>query len=475
MQLQLDLNETTPLNNFWTFGANTCHAALWFRKDLQNHLRIEKEELKFRYVRAHGTINDDMGVVDEQGNFHYEKVCDGVQILLDLGLKPFFEISSMPGAMRSNDKGLTAYGFNSAPPTDWNQWYELVKGLMAAFKSRFGLDEMKTWYFEVWNEPDIAFWSGTQEEYFKLYDLAARAVKECDPELRIGGPATARTNWIDEFLAHVTKPSTDFGLDMPRCDFIATHAYPSDLEFLDAAEGEVELQNSNIMRELFAAARRKIDAALGENFPLIIGEWNSSAGPLAFNHDECNNGAYVTKTMVELMPLCQGSLYWNASDIYEECNFHYAPFHGGYGLLTVNDLPKAAFHGFRLLGEHAGEAVKAGFDKAVEGVGCLATKNGDTLRVFAYYYAEPGSDGAGEVEFTLSGVPAGAKATVEAVVPGKGSAYETWRELGSPEYLNREIFDTLEAASKPETRKVDIASETICLKRGSILQVTLAC
>lgn len=469
MKLSLDYNSAVPLNDFWRFGGNTCHAALWFRKDLQRHLHLVNQDLGFRYVRCHGILNDDMDVVQGDGTFSFQRIIDSLQIILDLGMKPFIELSSMPTALASNEKGLTAYGFRSAPPNDWQRWYDLIHEMTLALQEAFGLEELRDWYFEVWNEPDIGFWSGTQAEYFKLYDLSAQAVKGVDPLLKFGGPATARTNWIDEFLEHIGRESNDYTLSASRCDFISTHAYPSDLEFLDAAQGEVNLMHSNIMAELFSAVRKKVDAALGEGFPVIIGEWNSSAGPFAENHDTSNNAAFICKTLVELIPYCQGSLVWNISDIYEEVGFHYEPFHGGYGMLTVNDLPKACYHGFRLLAEHRGEQVQVEMVEALEGFGALATCDGEQVRLLLYYHEEPGVEMPDAIEVELS--VGGGTATMESVLPGEGSAYETWIELGQPAYLNRSIFDALEKATKTRVESADL-SQPLKIQRGTIIQLS---
>jgi len=474
MDLHIDLNAPgQPLNAIWSFGGNTCHAPLLLRDDLQRHLSWVQQDLGFKYVRCHGILSDNMGVVREDGSFDFSKIDQAVDNLLRLHLKPFMELSCMPTAFASTKAAICYYKFYSSPPKDWALWYNLIKALIAHLRDRYGREELLSWYFEVWNEPDISFWTGTQAEYFKLYDLAARAVKEVDRAFRIGGPATARTNWIDEFLQHVQTPSADFGLDGARCDFISTHAYPSDLEFLDSAIGEVQLQNSNIMKTLFTEVRKKVDAAFGPGFPVICGEWNSSAGPYALNHDECNNAPYIAKTMVELSEVCQGSLYWNISDIYEEGGFHFPPYHGGYGLVTVNDVKKSSFHAFQFLHEHAGERLPVEFSEQRDGLGCLATRDGKQLRLLMYYYIEPGSAITGNAEITIKGLPVGAQAEVKQVLPGQGSSFETWVELGKPIFTNRATLDALEPASQPAVSTVDISRTPLTIQPGTIAQVTV--
>ncbi|MFA6291728.1 MAG: hypothetical protein WC637_08100, partial [Victivallales bacterium] len=153
--LTVDLNSEKELNPFWKMGGNTCHAALWLRPDLKKHLTVVRKELGFRYVRCHGILNDDMGVVSADGKtFNFDRVNEAIAGLLDMGLKPFVELSSMPAALARGEKSICHYKFRSEPPKDWNRWYELIKALTEALLRRFGSEEVRTWYFEVWNEPD---------------------------------------------------------------------------------------------------------------------------------------------------------------------------------------------------------------------------------------------------------------------------------------------------------------------------------
>ena len=469
--LSLDFQTARPLQTPWNFGANTCHAPLWTRPDLGRHLQMGRDQLGFSHVRAHDIFSPRFGIVASDGSFDYARVLAALQVLVDLQLTPFVELSSMPRALMRADTHIAHYKFRSSPPRDFEQWYRLVHGLVAACAQRFGREAVRSWYFEVWNEPDIDFWSGTQSEYFKLYDLSARAVKEVDSGFRIGGPATSKTAWIEPFLRHIQTPSPDFNVpNATRCDFISTHAYPSDLAYLEGATGEVKLQNSTIMRQLFEEVRRQVDAHLGAGFPVFIGEWNSSAGPYAVNHDTSNNGAFVAKTMTELEPLVQGSLFWNWSDIYEEAGFHYQPFHGGYGLVTVNDLPKAAFHAFRLLQEHRGERLQTRFSSPVEGLTALASRQGETTRLLLSYYQEPDVAAFAAQTIGLDGFPAIIK-RMETVEPMHGSAHEKWLELGSPSYLNQTILSALEAATKPRVQ-TDVTTREIEIAPGTLVQLS---
>ena len=486
--LKLSPESIGSLNPIWHYGANTCHAPLWFRDDLLRHLEICRDQLGFTRVRAHGTVGDGMETVRPNGEFSFERVVSSLRRLLDAGYTPFLEISHMPGALAANDNTICRYRFRSSPPRDWGQWGALIEAMIQALIKAFGHQELRRWDFEVWNEPDISFWTGTQEEYFRLYDIAAAAIKKADGQFRVGGPATARCKWIKEFFQHLDKPSADYPLDertASRCDFISTHAYPSDLEFLDSDQGEVTLQASGVMRQLFADARNIINQYRNPSFPMICGEWNSSAGPLVENHDHCNNAAFVCKTMAELSDpfgengaagICQGSLFWNLSDIYEECGFHYEPFHGGYGLLTVNDVPKSSFRAFELLRRHRGQRIATSLSPVSQtGLGSMATTENHQTLITLWHLAEPTDDNQ-PVSVSIP-APENAKASRRSILPGHGSAYEKWLEMGSPQYPNRAILETLHEASVCEESSLTADAEGCCFRLtvepGTVHQVEI--
>lgn len=323
------------------------------------------------------------------------------------------------------------------------------------------------WYFEVWNEPDLIFFDGGMEDYFELYDHTVLAIKSMNESLKVGGPATSKCAWITEFIKHVETGSAVSGFKPLPCDFISTHAYPSDLPFLSSAEGEVTLQNSNVLVQLYQSVKEKIQNSSLKGIPLIMGEWNSSAGPLAYNHDEKNNAAFIVKTMNELRNIIDGSLYWNLSDIFEEFGFQYTPFHGGYGLFNVNRIPKSSYNAFKLLNMVDGEEAEVQISsEMMEGAGVLASmdKNKGILNLLLYFYVEPDMQ-----EITTWNAAIAIRGIQSETVSYQsfgindtgGSAYEWWKKLGSPDYLTPEtMLHLAEKAEMEENNEIIFRDKT---------------
>ena len=187
-------------------------------------LRRGHDDLGVTHVRAHAILHDDNHVVTRaaDGAVH----CDFTEVdaiydqLLEIGLRPVVELSFMPAAIaRDPDETVFAYRGIICPPKDWAEWHVVVRELAAHLVERYGIDEVATWSFEVWNEPNLeVFWTGTKADYLRLYDESARALKSVDARLRVGGPSTAASEWVETLTAHAAD--TDVPLD-----FLTTHTY----------------------------------------------------------------------------------------------------------------------------------------------------------------------------------------------------------------------------------------------------------
>ncbi|MEO8879101.1 MAG: glycosyl hydrolase [Gemmatimonadaceae bacterium] len=335
--------KSRPLPHFWEHTVGSGHAPLALRADWQRQLRQCHEHLGFRHVRFHDILSDDMGtLMDEQNHllysfFNSDQICD---FLLSIGMKPFVELSFMPSTLSSGSKTVFHYSANVTPPKDYSEWGQFVARLVNHWVQRYGVAETRTWFFEVWNEPNLpAFWTGTQADYFKLYRYTVKAIKDVDDQLQVGGPATANNEWITEFL--------DFcATNKLPADFVSTHHYPTDALGSVGEDTEMQLAHSkrSILRTWARKTRRK---ARGK--PVYYTEWSSSSNPRDHLHDEPYTAAVIIKTMMEARGLVQGYSYWTFSDIFEENYMPATAFQGGFGLLTLQGVAKPSYRAFELL------------------------------------------------------------------------------------------------------------------------------
>ncbi|HET6892914.1 MAG TPA: glycosyl hydrolase [Pyrinomonadaceae bacterium] len=431
---------TTPLPHFWEHTVGSDHAPVALRADWQEQLRRSHKDVGFQYVRFHGLLSDDMGTVVREKNrllysfFNADKVFD---FLLSIGMKPFVELSFMPTALASGNKTVFNYKANVTPPRDYKQWAKLIEKLVSHWVQRYGIAEVREWFFEVWNEPNLkSFWTGMQRDYFKLYRYTAEAIKTVDALLRVGGPATAKSQWIGEFVDFCERKKVD-------ADFITTHYYPTD-GFESDQDTEVQLFKSQrgIMREVAQDTRRQ---ARGK--PVYYTEWNSSSNSRDPLHDESYAAAFAVATIMEARSLVEGYSFWTFSDIFEENYFSSVPFHGGFGLLNLHGIPKPTYRAFELL--HNIGTKQSLVDGLHETVDCSVIRSDSALTILLTNHTTPGhSIETEDCEIRLHNAPEPAETHIQRIDDEHANPKRLWEEMGQPEYLTEKEVEQLEEASR---------------------------
>ncbi|HET7299415.1 MAG TPA: glycosyl hydrolase family 39 [Oleiagrimonas sp.] len=367
VRVQVDAQaQGTPFPHFWEKMFGSGHALLALRDGYRRDLGMVKRATDFTYVRAHGILDGEVGVfhLDKQGkpvyNFSYvDQIYDG---LLARGVKPFVELSFMPPDLDSKPDAAKPffYHFRASPPKSYALWDGLIEAFAKHLIDRYGIHEVSSWYFEVWNEPNIAFWNGTpaQATYFKLYDHTARALKSVSPLLRVGGPATASAAWVPEFLEHAHAGHVPV-------DFVSTHAYGNPC----TAVKEVHQQ---------------IAASPYPHMPFFLTEFNATI----YTVPNMLDSVYMGPWLARIVHNCAGNVdmisYWTFSDVFEEQGIVTSPFYGGYGLIAERGIPKPVFNAFAMLHKLGRTRLPAGNGPV------LITRRDDGSLVLALWnYADP--------------------------------------------------------------------------------------
>lgn len=448
-----------PFPHFWEEMFGSGRAVLSLREDWRRDLRSVRDITGFRYVRFHGIFDDDNGVYseDQQGrpvyNFSYaDQIYDG---LLENGVRPFVELGFMPKVMAASDQPH-AFWYKPLPnpPKSYEKWEALIYSFTRHVVDRYGIGEVSNWYFEVWNEPNIDFWTGQpkQSTYFALYDAAARAVKRVSPLLRVGGPATAQAAWVDAMIAHCVERNVPL-------DFVSTHVYAND------KSEDVFGTHENITRfDMVARSVRKVydqvKKSARPNLPIIWSEYNASY----MNELSVTDASFMGPWLANNIRLCDGlqtmMSYWTFSDVFDEQGVVKTPFYGGFGLLAEYSIPKAAYHAFAMLHRLGTERLP------VDAPWVLATRRGDgSLAIAAWNYAEAGAAGR-PMQARLKIAGAEGFARIQILDASHGSPIPAWESMGRPAFPTRDQIRRLQEAARlpaPEARPLG-AEKTIDLR-----------
>jgi xylan 1,4-beta-xylosidase len=401
------------------------------------------------------------------------------------GVRPMVELGFMPKDLASAVPGITDYqvhypkptmgGASNNPPKDYKMWGELVRRFTEHLVERYGRRQVSSWYFEVWNEPDIGYWHGTPQEYFKLYDYAAAGVRAALPAAKVGGPASTgpsgpkSTAFLESFLEHCShdKSSAD-GKPIPL-DFISFH--PKGRTTL--VDGHVRM---GISIELEAAQTGFQIVARYPQFrrlPIILSEADPEGCAACSVKDNPANAyrngplyasytATAIKALFELQDEAKVNLIAMLSWSFEYENKNYFE---GFRTLATNGIDKPILNVFRMAGLMAGDRVtttgtgqiplgdlaKTGVRQAPD-IDAFATRTDREAAVMVWNYHDDDLPApAADVQITVSGIPIGVKKVLlehYRIDETHSNAYTTWKNMGSPQSPTPEQYAQLKAAGQ---------------------------
>ena len=458
-KIQIDASaQTTPFPHFWEQMFGSGRAILSLRESYREDIKAVKQITAFRYVRFHAILHDELGVYneDEHGNpvynFSYvDQVYDG---LLKDGVKPFVEISFMPRKLAFNPDALHPFWYkpNVSPPKSMDRWDDLIRHFTQHLVDRYGLDEVSTWYFEVWNEPNIDFWNGIprQRSYFDLYAHTARDVKSVSERLRVGGPATAAAAWVADFLKFTAQ-------NRVPVDFVSTHGYADDTADDLFGTNEDIPMDERVCRAV-AKVNGEIKSSAAPGLPLIWPEWNVQG--MKESRDTIFMGPALANTIRQCDGLVNMLSFWTFSDVFEEGGPIAKPFVGMFGLRAKGGINKPSYYAYGLLHLLGDQRLPSSSHNVI------ATKTPDGgLAIAAWNLVDPGQQGKTQtLTLAFRNVAADARVSRQRVDADHGNVLKQYTAMGRPldpspdqvQQLNRETALPVPESAQLEQGKLEL-------------------
>jgi len=440
------------LGDAWRRCVGTGRFELALRRDYTDSLALIQREIGFRHIRGHGLFSDGVGVYrpyeyggERHVRYTFTYVDQVIDAYLDLGIAPFLELGFMPAGLASGSQTVFWWGGNVTPPRSWDEWAHLVRALLAHLIDRYGVDQVRRWPIEVWNEPNLKdFWlNADQDAYHTLYQVTADTVKDVDASLMVGGPAISPG--ADDFLVRFADFVAD--RDVP-IDFVSRHAYTSGpAEHVPFGSHQTLAPASELLEQFASPGRLLRDTSLA-GLPVHITEFNSSYRADNPVHDTALNAAYLAPVLAAGGDLVESFSYWTFSDMFEEIGVPTALFHGGFGLLTHRQLRKPTFHLYAFLARMGDEVLARGNDH-------LVTRDGPG-RITVLAWAPVDVTGRERVAGHRVRLSLPFESTVfmlrSSVSEEMGNAWAAWGALGRPSSPTPRQLSALRDASEPVRR-----------------------
>ena len=464
--IPVDLGATSgPVDRFFDLSVGSDYPGTLIRADSQSQLKTTTDELGFRYIRFHAIFHDVLGTVKTANGkavYDWTKIDELYDDLLARHIKPFVELGFTPEALATSQASIFYWRGNTSRPKA-DGWRDLIDAFTRHIEQRYGKDEVRSWFFEVWNEPNLSgFFEGADlRAYFELYDLTAETIKAVDPALKVGGPSTAGAAWIPEFLAHLKQSGAPV-------DFVTTHVYGVLGGFLDEyghSDTKLDPSPDAILVDI-RRVRAQISASPYPELPLYITEWSTSYTPRDAVHDSYVSAAYILAKVKGAQGLLQGMSYWTYTDLFEEPGPPTAPFQGGFGLLNPQGIRKPAYFAYKYLHALQGDSISTADSQAM-----LSTKD-ENLTAVIWDFEQPDQKVSNRPFYTKP-VPAHPAAPVKLKVTRlsrnatyrlevyrtgyhANDAYTAFLEMGSPKQLTPQQIAKLNELTRdlPEIEKV---------------------
>ncbi len=463
--IDIDVSRTgAPIDRSFDLSVGADYSGTLIRPDSLAQLDTAVRELGFRYVRFHDIFHDALGTVklrDGKTVYDWTKIDRLYDALLARKIRPFVELGFTPDALKTSSQTIFYWKGNTSHPSP-EGWAALIDAYVRHLRDRYGAAEVRRWFFEVWNEPNLAgFWEKADKAaYLQLYESSARTIKAIDPAFRVGGPATAGAAWVPDLLDFVAKRNVPI-------DFVTTHTYGVDGGFLDEKGGDdnrLSRDPDSIVGDV-RRVRAQIDATKFAGMPLYFTEWSASYSPRDPVHDSYVSAPYILTKLHATRGLAQGMSYWTYSDLFEEPGPPPTPFHGGFGLMNREGIRKPAWFAYKYLHALQGQEI------AVSDAQALAATDAGRTSVLLWNWQQPAQTLSNRPFFTRplpATKAADAALRLTNLAPGRyrlavrrtgyraNDAHSRYLEMGSPASLTPSQINELQTLTSdtPETEQV---------------------
>jgi xylan 1,4-beta-xylosidase len=483
----------------------------WFGYDESNYTTMKYGKQLLRelhylspepvYIRAHHLLTSGNGMAELKWsssnvfslNAHGKPVYDFTitdrtfDEYRKAGVRPLVELGFMPKDLAAEVPGISEYqlhypkstmgGASNNPPRDYAMWGELVRKFTEHLVQRYGRDEVRTWYFEVWNEPDIIYWHGTEAEYLKLYDYAVAGVRAALPEAKVGGPATTgpasekASAYLDAFLRHCLNGKSSANGKAVPLDFISFHpkGHP------ETVDGHVRMGLAEELKAAKAGFEMVAKYPQLKNVPIVLSEADPegcAACSMKTNPANAyrNGPLYATYTAAAMKGLfdLQDEAHVNlAAMLSWSFEFEGKDFFEGFRTLATNGVDKPVLNVFRMAGLMEGDRVDVSSTgrlstnqiirsgvRQMPDVDALATKGKHEAAVMVWnYHDDDVPAAAAEVSVDVAGIPVGVKRVLlqhYRIDETHSNAYTVWKQMGSPQSPTPEQYGRLKQAGQLE-------------------------
>lgn len=486
----------SQLQHTWKNLMNVGSAADLLTESVRDEIRRMQKEVGFRYIRLTGVFSDELRFYSEtkegKAVYSFAYLDEIFDFLKSVGLKPLIQLSFMPRQM-AKDSSRYFLNYLVSEPKELKLWEDAVAVFTRHLISRYGLNEVRSWLFCPWHQPDTIQMYGFRDTdiFFAFYKASYDSVKKCDGAISFGLPPTFYilqkdyTNWYLSFLDKCSEQNCN-------PDFMC-------FDYYDTVQSTVQGSGHDMFGFVGSMSLRDAPDGLSEfvmqvrrenrsrkNIPIYLAEWNTSPSQQDLLNDTCFKSCYLAKNLLENMDSLDGFGYWSLTDRMGEAPLPAELFFGGLGLFTANGIPKASYYVLTLMAKLGNELIS-------RGDGWFMTKNEQGYQIVLYNYRHFSQLYASGESFDMtfyerytpfapeqsmdfhihiSGMENGSYTVRETAISRRhGSAFDEWLNMGGIELQGNEEIECLRMHSAPHISKYTAQAKRHTLELDAMLEM----
>lgn len=460
----------------WKRVINAGYAASVLNREVQDELEQLVQELGYELIRVKGILDDDMCVLRRnmwgEVQFCWNYIDEVIDFILSTGAKPLLEFGHMPLLLAKTDPGRTMRPALSSSPRDLAEWRMLIKNLMEHLRERYGINQMRRWIFNPWISGDVITIDGG-DEFFETWKASYEEMKRVSPDLvtclSFGlGPEEHLKAFIETMKEKECVP------EIFAFRSFGTVIYGEEEEKMNLIQNNESVnmivsRDPDFLRNRGEKVKGLLQKAGLGALPVLVDECSSNIWQRDLCNDTCYKAAWLFKNLLENEEALQGIAYFSVNDRLDEVFPARETYHGGFGLFTMNGIPKAVCTALRLLGRMGSRLVKRGDGYFIS---TEPEKNQSQIYLYNYVHYDmlyryrhavniSRTDryrvfNMGEIRtfsVKLTGLEPGKYCLrLYKVTKEHGSSYDAWVRMGAPERMNRMERAMLCHSADPEYR-----------------------
>lgn len=373
----VNANNKCCLNNHWNEMINIGKASDILKSDIQEHILVLKNKLKFKYVRFWSIFDDDMyiDIKNKDKNYNFNKIDRVLDFLINNRIKPFIEFSNKGKRIHRNIENEIISNEDKISFTSLQQWENVMERFIIHVINRYGIEEVDSWYCEIMKIEDISEVSNSygSENYLNVFEVAYKTFKKYTTGLKIGG---AGIN-VDYSKKSLNSILSQWGSHTSKPDFISVYFYPY------ISDGQHSKRSTD--RDFVINKIKELKDIIKQAVPveeIIISEWNSTLSNRNFINDSCYKGAYMVKNLIDSVNEINMIGYWFGSDLFSEFYDTTSILSGGVGLLSRDGIRKPSFYGIDFMNHLGNNLIE-------KGENYIIASNNDSYTIVCHNYKHP--------------------------------------------------------------------------------------